>query len=70
MQVKQVFYSPKDVAIIFDMSVPQVLRYARKKAAGFPRGKQIGDKRKQWRFNIEETMQCAVHWKEDEEDCE
>ena len=64
MQIKQLFYSPKDVAIIFDMSVRQVLHHAHKQSDGFPRPKLIGGKKKAYRFCIDETHKCANDWKE------
>ena len=63
MQVKQLFFSPKDVAIIFDMSVRQVYYHAHNGSEGFPRPKLIGQKRKFMRFCIEETQKCATDWR-------
>lgn len=63
MQVKKLFYSPKDIAIIFDLSVRQVYYHAHHKSYGFPRPKIIGDKRKFMRFCIEETERCLTDWK-------
>ena len=66
MLVKQLFLSPKDVAIIFDMSVRQVYYHAHHQSCGFPRPKLIGDKRKFMRFCIEETKECANDWRDEE----
>jgi len=63
MQAKPLFYSPKDVAIIFDMSVRQVYFHAHRGSPGFPEPKLIGSGRKKtMRFGIAETMQLANNW--------
>jgi len=67
MQAKQLFYSPKDVAIIFDMSTRQVYFHAHRCSPGFPQPKMIGTGRKRtMRFGIEQTMQCATTWGREE----
>ena len=67
MQAKQLFYSPKDVAIIFDMSPRQVYFHAHRGSPGFPTPKMIGiGRKKTMRFCIEQTMQCATTWRREE----
>lgn len=67
MQVKQVFYSPKDLAIIFDMTVRQVYFHAHRGSEGFPVPKMIGTGRKKtMRFSIEDTQNCVSSWRDDE----
>ena len=69
MLVKQLFYSPKDVAIIFDMSVRQVYRHAHNHSPGFPRPFMIGlGRRRTMRFWIAETDQCAMNKKAEGEE--
>ena len=69
MLVKQLFYSPKDLAIIFDMSLRQVYSHAHRNSPGFPAPKMIGNGRKRTiRFCIEETTRLATKWREDKAD--
>lgn len=67
MKVERQFYSPKDVATIFDMTIRQVYRHAKARSQGFPQPLSIGNSRKKTlRFNIADTMQCAVKWRVEE----
>ena len=67
MVIERLFYSPKDVATIFDMSVRQVYSHAHRKSPGFPQAKFIGEGRKRTiRFCIQETMLCASKWRNEE----
>lgn len=70
MQVKQLFLSPKDVALIFNMSVWQVINHAKKQSIGFPRAKIIYGERNQYRFDIAEVNRCITQWREMEEEAE
>ena len=67
MVVTRLFYTPKDVAIIFDMSIRQVYRHAKHRSPGFPEAKRIGvGPRPIVRFDIQETMKCASMWRTEE----